>query len=197
MFKDIDGYKVIIIACAVLLLIVGWFLMGVEDDIAEAEKAIQKERGRSGYLYRIGEEQRKWQTVQSNQRTNERLQNTRVFFQGMVMSSDGEGPGGLKETDFTITEKTVPVNSNVEDVEVTIDFGTGNDEKILTQSYIHSLCFNVENKAPVWRLRQLTMKNVEVEKLRRPKVPPDEIADRWSVDRLVFARRKPEEDDRR
>jgi len=183
--KNLDLYKVIIIISLLLLPAAGYWWWTIEQEIDIGTKAVAREKTASGFLAQIGAKQGDWESVQRNQRKTQNIQDHRVFFQRMLMVS-ARG-GSISPEEFTIQDENIKPAVGVkgaQDVTVDIKF----DIKELQRDYIRALLFNVESQAPVWRLRHLRMKNVDVS--GTSKAPPDELRDLWEVSNLAFVRRK-------
>ncbi len=151
---------------------------------------------RDGLLHQIGSLQREVEEVQENKlQTGNTGQGGghRRFFQGQIFDSS---PTPMRTNDFTIgTEQDRRVSQlRAIDSEVTIEFKRdGKEPYALPRDYITALLHNFENFSQVWKLRNLRIKNEEAQRLvGQKKAPPPELVDRWLVERLVMARRRPD-----
>ncbi|MEZ5987677.1 MAG: hypothetical protein R3F30_00835 [Planctomycetota bacterium] len=57
---------------------------------------------------------------------------------------------------------------------------------------IFKAVFDIEAHSNRWKLRELVLKNEDVKASRSKKGYPDELSDRWEIDRLKFVRRDPD-----
>lgn len=193
-FRNLDLYKVIILASIVLIPAALGFVYWVEGRLEVAQLALRDAEKRNGEIERIGALQRKLESVEKTaSHVALRGEDHSLFFEQMISTSSG---GTLKSTDFDIgPEQTVTVSAlQAQDQEVKIAFRQQNQPMKLPRDFIHALVFNVEsNGTQIWKLRQLEMRNLAVKASSggRAQAPEKTIADDWELRQLTFARREP------
>ncbi len=70
--------------------------------------------------------------------------------------------------------------------------GEGGKPRPYTEDNIFAAVYNAEAFSNRWRLRRLTVENEDMKaKGRSKKGYPDELSDRWSIQRMTFVRRRP------
>ena len=194
-FRDMDLYKGIILASLVLLPAAGGWAWWVVGRIEAGEQARMSAERRDGLLHQIGSLQREVEEVQESkiQTGGGPGGGHRRVFQGQIFDSS---PTPMRTSDFTIgTEQDRRVSQlRAIDSEVTIEFKRdGKEPYALPRDYITALLHNFENFSQVWKLRNLRIRNEEAQRLvGQKKAPPPELVDRWLVERLVMARRRPD-----
>ncbi len=193
LFREMDLYKGIILASLVLLPAAGWWAWSLQTSIEKGELAIRQAEGSGGLLQSIGGRQKEIEEVKANQRTVG-TSDHRTFFQTRIIKSS---PTPLSDDDYVIgVEVDRSLRSlNAIDSEVSIEFKRrGREAFALPRDYINALLFNFENPPSIWKLRYLKLTNEDIKGLggRRGLAPPPELADSWLLDRLVYARRRPD-----
>lgn len=95
-----------------------------------------------------------------------------------------------KEVSFKIKGKTKKALEN----EATINFkkGEGGKPRPFSRDNIYAAIYNSEAFSPRWRLRRLQLVNEDLRvKTRNKKGFPDELSDRWYIDKMIFVMRRP------
>ncbi len=110
---------------------------------------------------------------------------------------------GIGYTQYTIeTKKDREVNFVVRgrkkkraiETEATLNFkkGEGGKPRPFSRDNIHAAVYNSEAFSNRWRLRRLQLTNEDMRvKGRSKRGFPDELSDRWYIDRMVFVMRRP------
>lgn len=193
-FRDMDLYKGIILASLVLLPAAGWWAWSLQTKVEKGELAIVQAERSGGLLQSIGSRQKEIEEVKVNKRRGLGASDHRTFFQTRIIKSS---PTPLSDDDYVIgVEVDRSLRSlNAIDSEVSIEFKRrGREAFALPRDYINALLFNFENPPSIWKLRYLKLTNEDTKNLggRRGLAPPPELADSWLLDRLVYARRRPD-----
>lgn len=97
-----------------------------------------------------------------------------------------------RERDVTL--KTRKGKKNAIETEATINFkkGEGSKPRPFSRENIYAAIYNSEAFSPRWRLRRLQLTNEDLRaKSRSKKGYPDELSDRWYVDKMIFVMRRP------
>lgn len=195
-FRNLDLYKVIILASIVLIPAALGFVYWVEGRLEVARIALRDAEKRNGEIERIGALQRKLESVNKTaSHVALRGEDHSLFFEQMISTSSG---GTLKSTDYEISpEQTQVVQAlSAQDQQVKIDFRQDGKVMKLPRDFIHALVFNVEsNGTQIWKLRQLTMQNAAIKGSPGGKreAPEKTVSDDWELSQLHFARREPME----
>ena len=183
-FGDLDLYKVIIIGSLLLLPAVGFWAYHLDGQIKEGEQAIQKATRDGGTLSEIGKYQKAVDEQRRNRANDAGLDAYTTYFQNNIIKG-----ARLKSTDFHFSSpRESSVGRRAIDTEVPIKF----DKIILSRDQILSILFNCESQSPVWKLRHLHIRNEDVRGSgSRGRTPPPELGDRWKIEQMVFASRRP------
>jgi hypothetical protein len=198
LLQDLDLYKVIIIVSLLLLPVVGGWSYWLQGELEAGRTALYNATKREGDLEEIGKFQK---AVEEQMRSNLTQQsgpdNFNVYFQQCIFSSvsqGGEGTRGLRGTDFSITPKGVEAaGPKAEDQVVSITWKRGGKDPMpLSRSFLLAVLFNCESSSPIWKLRELSIKNADPALQQgRAKAPPPELEDSWLVTSMVFGSRQP------
>ncbi len=193
LFRDMDLYKGIILASLVLLPAAGWWAWSLQTSIEKGELARVEAEKPGGLLQSIGSLQRDIEEVKVNLQRGVGGDH-RTFFQTRIIKSS---PTPLSDDDYVIgVEVDRSLRSlNAIDSEVSIEFKRrGREAFALPRDYINALLYNFENPPSIWKLRYLKLTNDDTKRSggRRGLAPPPELADSWLLDRLVYARRRPD-----
>ncbi len=196
--RELDLYKSIIFASLLLLPAVGGWACWLQGRLETAQAAIDAATKPNGDLEEIGkymkgvEEQRKSNATQQGSQEDPGVYFQQRIFGGLRDTS----AGALKRTDFSIIEgQPQPAGKGARDRVVTIDFKRGGKDRFpLTRSFLLAVLFNCEAGSPIWRLRELKVRNASMSDpgQRGNKAPPPETVDEWMVEKLVFASRAPD-----
>lgn len=192
MFKDLDVYKIILLA-SVLLVPGAWGYAWYKDgQVEDAKKALRLAVNSSnGPLDRIGELLTELDTVQQNADRGQET-DAKIFFQNQLIKSDTNL--SISPNDFQIDE-TVPGSrgrggKKTKDIDVDIKF-LDKDFK-LSRGYLHALLYNCEALGlQIWKLRRLTIENAALKELKKGDPVPETVADDWLLRKLTFSRRVP------
>ena len=110
---------------------------------------------------------------------------------------------GIGYTQYAIDpprEKSVPFKTkkrktkNAIETETTINFkkGEGGKPRPFSRDNIYAAIYNSEAFSPRWRLRRLQLANEDLRaKGRSKKGYPEELSDRWYIDKMIFVMRRP------
>ncbi len=195
MFKPMDLYKGIVLACVVLLPVSLGFLWWIDGQREKALQAIRIAEQPKGELEKIGETIRKLETVASNSTRGGDAESYRLYFERMITLSSP----GISTNDFQLTNEnstSVPNNSKAEDLTVGVSFKRAGKEFDLPRDFVHAVALNCESGgSQIWKLRSLKIRNAEViEATKGRKAPPKTVDDgKWKLEKLEFARRRPKQ----
>ena len=194
MFKDLDIYKVILLA-SILLVPAAWgyasFLDGKYEDAQKRHRAAL--RG-GGVIHEIGQLSAQLESIKRNADRGVD-QEPKLFFKNQIQNTDRSGQ--IKSTSFTVTtddpsERLRGRTGGRRHVDVTADIDFVEKDLSLSREYINALLFNCESQGvQIWKLREFSMENEALKGFKPNAVPPETVEDKWKVNRLVFARRKP------
>jgi hypothetical protein len=203
LFRDMDLYKGIVLASAILLPLGGWLVKLQGDEIEACRKCIYDATKPGGLLEQIGKLQRKVEIVVQNRRsTSDAIKEPRVYFEGQILAA--AGGAGLRTSDFQPTEPkedpfVLPSKQPVTDY--VVDVTWLRKDLTVDMNFVYAVLFNCESGArqagdqvqqSVWKLRELQLVNATDERLLSQwKTPPPELADKWSIKTMKFARREP------
>ena len=194
MFKQMDLYKGIVFACLLMLPVSLGYLYWIRGQLDEAKLAVAAAEREKGEIDKIGESIRKLETVASNSTRGADLENYRLYFERMITGSATEG---ISTNDFQMTNET-PVGvagskTKAEDLTVGITFKRAGKDFDLPRDFIHAVILNCESGgSQIWKLRSLKARNAQVlEATRGKKAPPKTVDDKWKLEKLEFARRRP------
>jgi len=98
-----------------------------------------------------------------------------------------------RERDVKIKTRKGTTKPAIE-TEATINFkkGEGGKPRPFSRENIYAAIYNSEAFSPRWRLRRLQLTNEDLRsKNRSKKGYPDELSDRWYIDRMMFVMRQP------
>lgn len=199
LFRDLDLYKIIILLGLVLLPASLGFVWWVDKELETAKVAVNDAIRPGGELEQIGTVAQQLEIIQRNARNSGNNEAPALFFERWIKNSASGGQ--VRATDFEISNerKTTVTKLKAQDKEIQITFRRENQELPLSREYIHALILNLEQDGPqVWKLRELQIRNeqsVEFSKNRR-EAPPKTVDDMWRIEKLMFARREPEDRDR-
>jgi hypothetical protein len=202
--RSLDLYKAIVLVSLVLLP-VGWYLVrGLDEQILACNRTLTEAFKSGGLLEQIGALQRKVEVVAENQRVGgQSLTQPRTYFEGQILASVA---GGLKSTDFQPQEPKLENGELAKGKQSITDFVVDvlwlNKDLSVTLDFIHAVLLNceantaaganVEARQSIWKLRELHITNTTDDRLFTTfKTPPAEIADKWAIKTMKFARREP------
>ena len=199
--RSLDLYKAIVLLSLVLLPLGGWWIKTLDDRITASKKAIDDARRPGGVLERIGAMQRKVEVVVQNKTAmSDAIKDPRSYLEGQILAATR---GGIRQTDFTIepprdVSGTQP-GTKQPITDYVVDINWTKKEQTFAMDFVFALLFNSESGASasaaqqsVWKLRQLQLVNATDERsMAGYKSPPPELADKWSIKDLKFARREP------
>ena len=200
-FKEMDLYKGIILVSVILLPLGGWWISGLDEQIASCQAALRMATKRGGYLEEIGKLQKQIEVVAQNRRSVS-IENPSTYFETQIRAANP----ALRAGDFSprpprAKNETVG-RQKVTDQVVAINWGSGRkDRREVKLDFVYAVLFNCESGArangaaggppSVWRLRSLKLDNVTMGRATKGKVPPPEFEDRWAIQKMEFARREP------
>ena len=191
MFKDLDVYKIILLA-SILLVPGAWGYAWYKDgQVEDAKKALRlAANAQNGPLDRIGEVLTELETVQQNADRGQET-DAKIFFQNQLISSDKSR--SISPNDFAIDEN-VPSSrgraKKTKDIDVDIKFLEKGFK--LSRGYLHALLYNCESQGlQIWKLRRLTIENAALKELKKNDPVPETVADDWLLSKLTFSRRVP------
>jgi hypothetical protein len=186
----------------VLLPLGGWMIKRQEDEIAACRRNIADATRPNGLLMQIGSLMRKVEVVALNKRSmSDAIKSPGQYFEDQILAAGGSG---LKNVDFVPSppkeeKQTIGAKQRVADHVVDIAFTR--KDLFVPLDFVFAVIWNCESGArvnadqvqqSVWKLRELTIDNATDERLLRDKrTPPAELADKWSIKKLAFARREP------
>ena len=203
LFRNMDLYKVIVLASFVVLPLGGWWCYRLDEQIAASKKSIQEATKSGGILEQIGSLQKKVEIVAQNRRvTTDTITQHRTYFEGQIIAAGG---ASLKTTDFKIEdpkEEIVTMPATKQRVtDHVVDVTWLRRELFVPLEFIYAVLFNCEsgasssdtaNRHSVWKLRELELVNATDDGLlRSQKTPPAELNDKWMIRSMKFARREP------
>lgn len=191
LFQNLDLYKVIILASLVLLPVVGFWAYYLEEDLKRGRTAIANATKPRGDLEEIGKYQEAIEKQLRNKGSGEGVESHRIYFNKWIVQSASR----LKRSNFEITpltEKRVGGRGKVGaiDSSMTIKFKGGGKHLPLTRAELNAILFNAESQSPVWKLRDLQIRNAGYQSSgnRPPSLP---LEDKWVVMNLAFTSRRP------
>lgn len=207
LLREMDLYKAIVLVSVVALPLLGWWVHDLDQQIVASRKAIDEATRAGGLLEQIGSLQRKVEVVVQNRlSTSESIKEPRAYFEGQILAS-AQGSGGLKANDFSPNPPreelfTLPSRQRIADY--VVDIGWPRKDLVVPMDFVYAVLFNCESGASrmqtqvqqsVWKLRELRLDNATDERIARDiqgfKTPPPELADKWSIKQMSFARREP------
>jgi hypothetical protein len=200
-FKTMDLYKGIVLVSVLLIPAVGWWVMGLDEEIAACEKAIRDAKKPGGLLESIGSLQKKIELVAQNRRsTSDAIKDPRTYFEGQILAAGT----GLEANDFSPkapkeeTATTGSARQRAADFVVDIDWRR---DLNVQMGFVYAVLFNCESGAragdqggqpSVWKLRELSLVNATDDRqIAANKVPEPELLDQWLIKSMKFARREP------
>jgi hypothetical protein len=200
LLRSLDLYRVIVILSLLLLPAGGWWVTKLDESIAACKKTIEEARRSGGLLEQIGSLQRKIEVVVQNKRNmSETIKQPSIYFEGQILAAGGTA---LKVTDISPSapreEKMRLPSSKQMVADYVVDIQWPRKDLSVTLDFVYAVLFNCESGAravadqpqqSVWRLRELTLTNA-TEKFT-DRTPPPELADKWAIDKMSFARREP------
>lgn len=198
-FKEMDLYKGIILVSVILLPLGGWWISGLDEQIASCQAALRMATKRGGYLEEIGKLQKQIEVVAQNRRSVS-IENPSTYFETQIRAASPD----LRGDDFSPRQPVARPNTigrqKIVDQVVSIDWGKSKDRRDVKMDFVYAVLFNCESGArangaaggppSVWKLRSLKLTNATVAK-SRDKTPPPELEDRWTITKMEFARREP------
>jgi len=198
-FKEMDLYKGIILLSVVLLPLGGWWINGLDAQIVSCQAALRTATKRGGYLEEIGKLQKQIEVVAQNRRAVS-IENPSTYFETQIRAASPN----LRGDYFSPRQPTARPNTigrqRVVDQVVSIDWGKSKDRRDVKMDFVYAVLFNCESGArangatggppSVWKLRSLKLRNASLER-SRGKTPPPELEDRWTIEKMEFARREP------
>ena len=191
LFKDMDLYKGIILASAVVLPAGGGGIYWLQQRIDTAESAIRAAERRGGELEAIGQAYKQLKTLARSTRSGGEMAKTqpRRFFEQQLVKGVS-----LQPTEFSVSFSPGRASpKNTKDTVAKITFPkTGKQDLTLTQEQINVAIFNIESQSRgVWKLFNLSMSNADVQR-RAKEAPKATLADKWVVKSLEFVMREPD-----
>jgi hypothetical protein len=201
--RSLDLYKVVILLSLLLLPVLGWYCMKLDDDIVASKKAIDEAKRPNGLLEQIGSLQKKVEVVVQNKRsTTDTINMPRNYFEGQILQAGGSG---LKTSNFGLTDpKEEPATisgSKQRASDFVVDVTWPRNDFTPALDFIYAVIFNCESGAgaggmgagqSIWKLRELQLVNATEERLLTShKTPPPELRDAWTIREMKFARREP------
>ena len=199
-FKEMDLYKAIILLSALLLPAGAWYISGLDEQITRCEAARRAATKRGGYLEEIGKLQKQIEVVAQNRRAVS-IENPSTYFETQIRAANP----ALRAADFSPKQpkgspRTVGRQKVIDQV-VAIDWGRGESRREVKLDFVYAVLFNCESGArangaaggppSVWKLRSLRLDNATNKNAGRGKTPPPEFEDRWTIQKMEFARREP------
>ena len=201
--RSLDLYKVVILLSVVLLPLGGWYCLQIDADIEASKKAIQDAKRSGGVLEQIGNLQKKVEVVVQNMMsTSDTINMPRRYFEGQILQAGG---ANLKTDDFGLTDPkeeglTIP-GSRQRASDFVVDVTWPRTDFAVGLDFVYAVLFNCESGAgagqggagqSIWKLRDLQLVNATDERLLSGhKTPPPELADKWTIREMKFARREP------
>lgn len=190
MFKDLDVYKVILLA-SILLVPGAWgYAYHLDSTYQEAEQSKVTALRENGLVYKIGELSEQLENVKRNAERGVD-QEPKLFFKNQIQNTDRSGR--IKSTSFTVETKEPAVTSRSRSRDVTVSIDFVEKDFALSRDYLHALTFNCESQGvQIWKLREFSMENAALKSFNPAKDrPPLTVPDDWIVRKLEFARREP------
>lgn len=201
--RSLDLYKVVILLSLVLLPLGGWYCMQLDEDIAASRKSIRDATRPGGLLEQIGTLQKKVEMVVQNiLTTTDTINMPRRYFEGQILQAGG---ANLKTDDFGLSdpkEDTVTLPGSKQRVsDFVVDVTWPRNDFPVKLAFVYAVLFNCESGAgaglagstqSIWKLRELQLTNSTDERLVTSyKTPPPELADKWTIRSMKFARVEP------
>jgi hypothetical protein len=200
--RNLDLYTSIVLLSLVLLPAGGFWIWKLDGEIAASKKAIDDATRKGGLLEEIGTLQRKVEVVVQNERsTSDAIRLWRTYFEGQILAAGG---AALKTNDFVPNEpkeEPGPTIGKQATTDHVCQIAWQNKALTVQMDFVFAVLFNCESGAraggdaaqqSVWKLRSLRLENATDEKiLRANQTPPAELADKWSIQEMAFARREP------
>ena len=189
LFQNLDLYKVIILASVVLLPIVGFWAYHLEGQLKMGRIAIANATKRGGHLEEVGKYQEAVEKQVRNKSNGQGGEAAAIYFNKWIVNSAPR----LKRTNFTFgTPQSKQVHQRkAVDTTLSIDFKDGNKKLPLTRDELLAILFNAESQSPVWKLRSLAIRNVDIRGSGGGRDPKATLEDKWDVQQMIFASRKP------
>ena len=190
-FQGMDLYKGIILASLLLTPGFGFWAWTLRKEIDRGTLAIHAARKRDGDLTSIGLYERQVENQREiNRKMGDQGADPRDYFVTQILKS----VNGLARSDFVISPigRTPRPREGVEDVYIDVEWRLGGKDKVLPRDAIWAVVLNVEQTLRTWKLRDLKIRNKDIEgSTRSAKEPPLETGDNWVVERMQFAVREP------
>ena len=195
--KNLDLERVIILLSLLLMPVAGGWIYMMDKELREAETAFRSCKATIQEIH--GLHLRIKLTKDELNKEGEDVDDAPTYFQNRALASQKAGQAILTADQITVNQKrSTPVRRNGrgkeigKDIEVSVDFKAGKGGMPLPRSFINAFIFNSEMRMPIWKLRNITMKNSDFKAMKGRSAPKTlEISDEWIVTDLVFARRKP------
>ncbi len=189
--KNMDLYKAIIFASILLIPAAGFFAYWQTEQLDIATKAVREAKKRNGLIEKIGVLKKELESIAKNKKLNQNVSHDIYFEKQISIAAGGKG-SNFKSTNLKIgNEESVGAGKHAQDFEVKIDFVDGGKPLQLPRDFIHAVLFNCEAFVKTWRLREVSMVNVDCKGRKGTNPPPKTVGDKWEVKRLKFARRVP------
>lgn len=202
--RNLDLYKVIVLLSLVLLPLGGYWCHDLEQQVVASRKAIVEATRPGGLLEQIGNLQKKVELVAQNRTlTSDAINMPRPYFEGQIIAAGGSN---LKTTDFGLSDpKEEPAAMGAtrqKAADYVVDVTWQRKDFTVQLDFIYAVLFNCESGAgraaetvgrqSIWKLRELQIVNATDDRLLQSfKTPPPELADKWSIRSMKFARREP------
>ncbi|MEO0481596.1 MAG: hypothetical protein AAF196_19165 [Planctomycetota bacterium] len=194
MFKDLDIYKVILLA-SILLVPGAWgYASFLDGKYKEAKTRHAAALRAGGVIHEIGRLSAQLESIKRNADRGVD-QEPKLFFKNQIQNTDRSGQ--IKSTSFTVTtddpsDRLRGRSSGRRSVDVTADIDFVEKDLTLSREYINALLFNCESQGvQIWKLRELSIENEALKGFKPNVIPPQTVENKWRINRLVFARRKP------
>jgi hypothetical protein len=201
--RSLDLYKVVILLSLVLLPLGGWWCWKLDQEIAASKKSIHEATRPGGLLEQIGTLQKKVEVVVQNKlSTSDTINMPRRYFEGQILQAGG---ANLKTDDFGLTDpREEPASlpgSRQKASDFVVDVTWPRNDFAVKLDFVYAVLFNCESGAgaggagagqSIWKLRELQLSNATDDRLVTGyKTPPPELADKWTIRSMKFARREP------
>jgi hypothetical protein len=202
--RSLDLYKVIVLLSFLVLPLGAWWCHDLDQRIEASRKSIGDATRPGGLLEQIGNLQKKIEVVAQNRRlTSDAINMPRPYFEGQIIAAGGQN---LKTDDFGLTdpkvEPAVLGQTKQRADDYVVDVTWQRKDFAVQLDFIYAVLFNCESGAgrageqigrqSIWKLRELQLVNVTDDRLLQSyKTPPPELADKWSIRTMKFARREP------
>ena len=200
--RSLDLYKVVVLLSVVVLPALGWWVTQLDSEIEQSHKAIREAKRKGGTLEQIGALQKTVELVVQNKlSTSDTINMPRRYFEGQILQAGG---ANLKTSDFGLTDpKEEPVSlpgSRQRASDFVVDVQWPRTDFSVNLDFVYAVLFNCESGAgasggvsqSIWKLRDLQLVNATDERLLTGyKTPPPELADKWTIREMKFARREP------